>query len=1072
MARLLGTDRSGLCMAVFGMVAVILAGCGGGTTGGGGTNPPPSTGDFAISATPLISTLGVGGSETVTVSVAEVNTYTSSVSVSVSGLPSGVTASPATFTLSPGNQQTVELKAAATATGGTATITFQGTSGSLSHGASATLNLILEVLSSQSPLRTQYIRTNSFYDPNSLQLSPPHFTAYDAAHKQFFVSNPYLNEIDVFSSATETQTGTISVPMAWGIDVSPNNGSLYAGTLLGDVYQINTSTLAVTTRFPAASIGPTGFGAQTTLVLADGRLALQGGAGGILGVDGFGSVAVWNPATNALDTGTSGSVCNVGNEGTIALSGDRTRILVTWVDEGGSAPVCSYDPVAQVAAYGSLPTPNGSPVRGIIPTPDGSRFFLITNLQGVAVFDARTAQLLAQIGGGQNSYLQLPSGASSGVVSLDGKTLYLDGFQVAAYDTTSFAQTGWVSQFSVDDSQSTMILGAIDETGLIVGPIGHGVAFIDGTTLKSVAPTLLAAEIGSTPATGPLSGGTALTNFLVGNSPTPGVALTQMYAGNIPGVDASFAVATGQNAPSAQMSTPPSGLSGAVNLSVQLSDGSEGVAPEAFSYGPTILEVVPNGATAEGGQTGAIIGYGFGSSLSAVQVMIGGQTAPVTAVRPYAPIEPYPFPTNALQFTIPAAAAGTVADVTVTTPSGSFTAKGAFHYTAATTSYPVTATLQAGLYDAGRNLYFFTDQKQIQVFSPATAAWLAPIPLPHVTSSTQLLAIAESPDGTKLAVSDYGGQAIYVLDPDNPASATAYPMSLDKDGFSSSLAPDGLAVTNAGNVYFDTNDINGTGTPAIHKLNTSAGTITDLRYASGVFNYGPVSGGTADKFDRVILSPDGTNIYTNVEGSSNVINPATDEMTGSAATSSADGGVPDLAVSGDSSTVLINGILADESLQPENEAAYVDWETWFPTSVVGQKLNQDGSILFQPLTDGVDLIARNSGRLLYRIQIPETAANVYDPLLIAKGQNSVAVITSTGVSFIDLSSLPIGAKDSQPFADATRSTATNTSGSSIFLEKQTGTTKLFHSNGRPGLKVRSDSSAAVVQTNTLPTPIK
>jgi hypothetical protein len=697
MVRLPGIDRSGLCLVVLGIFSVVMAGCGGAATsssGGGNTNPPPPAGDFNISATPASLTLGSGASQTLTVSVAQVNAYTASVNLSVSGLPAGVTASPATFTLSPGSQQSITLSAAATVATGTATITFQGTSGSLSHSASATLNIVAQVAGAHSPIRADYLRTNSSYDPNTLQYSPPHFTVYDAVHQQFFVSNPYMNEIDVFSSTQETQIATIPVPMPWGIDVSPYNGSLYVGTFIGDVYQIDTSTLSVTSRFQAASIGPNGFGAQTALVLSDGRLALQGGAGGILGVDGFGSIAVWNPVTNALDAGTSGGVCNVGSEGTIALSGDRTRILVTWVDESTSVPICSYDPIAQVATYGSLPTPNGSFVKGIIPTPDGTRFFLITNLQGVAVFDAKTVQLLGQISGGTDDS-QLPNGASSGVVSLDGKTLYLDGFQVGTFDTTSLAQTGWVSQFTVDDSQSQIILSAIDETGLIVGPIGHGVAFIDGSTVKAAAPTLIEGQPGATPATGPLAGGTTLTSFLVGDSPTPNVTLTQMYAGNIPGIDASFAVASGQDLPSAQMTTPPSTFGGAVDLYIQLSDGGAGVAPEAFSYGPTILEVVPNGATAEGGQTGAIIGYGFGNSLSGVQVTIGGQSAHVTAVYTSAPIEPYPFPANGLQFTIPAGTAGTAVDVTVTTPSGSTTATGAFHYTAATDFYPVTANLQA-----------------------------------------------------------------------------------------------------------------------------------------------------------------------------------------------------------------------------------------------------------------------------------------------------------------------------------------------------------------------------------------
>ncbi|MGA2084025.1 MAG: IPT/TIG domain-containing protein [Terracidiphilus sp.] len=960
-----------------------------------------------------------------TVSVTGSGGFASSVSMTVSGLPAGVTATPASFNLMPGSQQVVALNAVATATVGTATVTFQGTSGSLSQSAQVALSVVAAVTGAHPPIRTQYVRTNSFYDPNSMQYAPPHFSVYDPVHKQFFVSNPFMNEIDVFSTTQENEIATIPVPLAWGIDVSPYNGSLYAGTLIGDLYQIDTSTLTVTTRYPEASIGPSGFPALTALVLSDGRLALQGTTElGILGVDGFGSSAVWNPVTNALDTGTNGSVCDVGHEGGFALSGDRTRILVTWVDTSASAPICSYDPIAQVATYGSLPTPLGSPVKEIIPTPDGTRFFLTTNLQGVVVFDAKTVQMIGQItnpnsNGPGDAGTEIPNAAGSGVISLDGKTLYLAnqtytfggaGGALGAYDTTTYQQTGWVPSFSVFDSQNVILPGAIDETGLIVGPIGHGVAFNDASQLEANAPTQFVSTYGGV-STGPLTGGTSLDTFLAADV-TDNASLSQIYVGNIPGSDASFSTSPG-NENNAQVTTPPSNQAGAVDLAVVLSDGGVGIAVEGFSYGPTILEVIPNGATADGGQTGAIIGYGFGDSTSGIQVTVGGQSAPVTAVYNYPPIQPYPFPANSLQFTIPPGTAGAAVDVTVTTPSGSATAAGVFHYTAAAQTYPVTANLQAGIYDAGRNLYYFADQAQIQVLSASTGKWLSPIALPGVSSKTQLLAISESPDGTQLAVSDYGDQAIYVLNPDSPASATSYPMSLENDGFPVNLAPSGLAVTNAGMVYFYTGDIGGTGDPALHKLDTSTSSITDLYILiSGAKMY-PPSGSVEDSYVRAILSPDGKLVYMGYY----IIDTSSDQIIGTA--SGVSGGFPDFAISGDGDTLDAEGELTDYLFNTETETAYIDWETWFPTSVGGQKLNHDGSILFQPLTDGIDMIARNTGRLLYRIQIPVTPANVYDPLVVAEGQNTLAVITATGVSFVDLSSLPISAEYTQPFPAAT-----------------------------------------------------
>ena len=199
------------------------------------------------------------------------------------------------------------------------------------------------------------------------------------------------------------------------------------------------------------------------------------------------------------------------------------------------------------------------------------------------------------------------------------------------------------------------------------------------------------------------------------------------------------------------------------------------ISPEGFSYGPSILEVVPNAATADGGQTGTLISYGFGTGTT---VTVGGKSAPITAVYAHPIVTPYPYPVDAVQFTIPAGTAGTAVDVTVTTASGTTSASGAFHYTAAAESYPLSASLQAGIYDPKRDLFYFTDTAQIQVLSRSAGKWLVPIPLPGVVGTTRLLAIAESPDGSRMAVSDFGGNAIYLLDPDNPAAAQRFSMPL------------------------------------------------------------------------------------------------------------------------------------------------------------------------------------------------------------------------------------------------------------------------------------------------------
>ena len=674
-----------------------------------------------------------------------------------------------------------------------------------------------------------------------------------------------------------------------------------------------------------------------------------------------------------------------------------TRTLIhhdPTVDENEPLPLCSYNTVTRVETDANFTQQQVTFMRQIVATPDGTKFFLTTNLDGVEVFNPATLQLIGQIPPPASAIpCSLPNAAGGAVMSLDGKTLYLVDQScgtIEGYDTTTYKQMSTIAHPQINDSQSWMVASAIDSTGLMVGPIGHGVGFADAGKPESSTVEDSGELCCIKPNSGPLAGGTAL---MVGDTSalTMTYGLSQFYVGNSLISGATF----GSGGISA--TTPAASGGMAVDLTALFNEGTVALAPDGYSYGPTILEAVPNVATADGGQQGALIGYGFGTSATALMIEVGGQVASIQTLY-YAPISPYPFPAEELTFTIPPGVVGATT-VSITSPAGTATAP--FTYTPKSVSYPVSATLQEGIYDARRNLYFFTDTAKIQVFSPKTGVWLTPIALSGTTGATQLLAIAESPDGSLMAVSDYGGQAIYVLDPDNPSAASRHPLS-------SLLAPSGLAVLNNGNVYFNTADVGGTGTPAFHELTTSNGRIVDLDsfYLS--------SGGVEDRYDRVLMSPDQTKVYVNVEGATYWFNTATNAANHATAVASNSGGEVDGAISGDGSTVDFDGYFTDPQLNPENVPAYIDWETWLPSSTYGQKLNQDGSVLYQPLTNGIDLIERNSGRLLYRVQVPGTVANVYDSLFLGPA-GTLGYITSSGITFVDLSSLSIPATASSTF---------------------------------------------------------
>jgi len=99
----------------------------------------PTTGNYTLSASPGSLSIMQGTSGTSTVTVTPQNGFSGSVSLSASGLPSGVTAS---FSPNPAMAtSTLTLAASGTATTGTVTVTITGTSGSLTNTTTIALTV-------------------------------------------------------------------------------------------------------------------------------------------------------------------------------------------------------------------------------------------------------------------------------------------------------------------------------------------------------------------------------------------------------------------------------------------------------------------------------------------------------------------------------------------------------------------------------------------------------------------------------------------------------------------------------------------------------------------------------------------------------------------------------------------------------------------------------------------------------------------------------------------------------------------------------------------------------------------
>ncbi len=104
--------------------------------------PPPAQPDFSLAVSPQSLTLTSGATgQAVQLTATALHGFTGAATVALSGLPTGVTANPASLSLAPGVAQSVTLTAANSAATGNANVVFTATSGSLTHSVTLPLTV-------------------------------------------------------------------------------------------------------------------------------------------------------------------------------------------------------------------------------------------------------------------------------------------------------------------------------------------------------------------------------------------------------------------------------------------------------------------------------------------------------------------------------------------------------------------------------------------------------------------------------------------------------------------------------------------------------------------------------------------------------------------------------------------------------------------------------------------------------------------------------------------------------------------------------------------------------------------
>ncbi|MCU1353416.1 MAG: neutral zinc metalloprotease [Acidimicrobiales bacterium] len=112
-----------------------------GPAGGPPPPPPPPGSDFSLAVSPASASVTQGSSTSATVSTATVSGAPSTIALSTSGLPAGVTASLAPTSVTSGGSSTLTLAASASATPGTSSVTINGRAAGGAHAATLSLTV-------------------------------------------------------------------------------------------------------------------------------------------------------------------------------------------------------------------------------------------------------------------------------------------------------------------------------------------------------------------------------------------------------------------------------------------------------------------------------------------------------------------------------------------------------------------------------------------------------------------------------------------------------------------------------------------------------------------------------------------------------------------------------------------------------------------------------------------------------------------------------------------------------------------------------------------------------------------
>ncbi|MDE3202112.1 MAG: IPT/TIG domain-containing protein [Acidobacteriota bacterium] len=863
---------------------------------------------------------------------------------------------------------------------------------------------------------------------------------YDPVHKLVFAAVQQLNTVQVYSSTTAQTVATIPVPEPWQMDITPDGSRILVGTFTNYMYWIDPVSLKVVNRVnvPAPlQSGNLGISAPQTqpIALANGK---------ILVLRGTYPPQEWDPSTNVWRDPTPTGLSNPNT--LIRRSADHSKVVVA--NSNGLAifdsASDSYGAVQQINASAIALNSNGSELAVLSPSPT------LPGGDQVETFDQNFNVLASyQINSNSVGYAI----KDDLIFSRDDSTLFLhEGDDVTALSATDLSFLG---QAPSPGSRGAGFGEDIDETNMIFSP-GAGKSAQSTAFTDAASPCALGTDLPVNIAVTPPQG-TQSAPAPVSVTAVQGITSQSLvYFGAAPGSpQAAPGTNLAPNPPTSIQVTPPAALSpGAVNVTVTNPDGSMTIAPDAFSYGSTVLAVATNSGPPTGGTPVTVFGYGLAFDASAIQVKVGGNAATVTQAFVGAGISPFPFPLDQVTFTTPAGNPGP-ADIAITTPAGSATVVGGFHYLQSAQLYPSSVAFAQAVYDKSRQRLYASavNSNVVDVFDLSAKQFLTPI---QVGNAPQGLAM--SPDSKTLIVSNTADATISIVDlaglsPTKTVSVVGLPNLPAQCG-----QPVPYAVVTTDNNQAVVGLFCST-------LEAGALEVFDLGTQSFV-GCGSSQGCTAmmttfppqaDNALMIVGSPDGSTVLL-----WNGVGFGKWDVNADTFTSQSSGGsslpyrIVQAAVAADKTALALGYAVVEPSLDLYSmmqEVVYLKAGLNDTNAVAGEKLHPSGALLYVPEANGFSIYDAHRARLYRRVALPQQIAATYDAMAIDETGSRVFLLGANGLIVVNIADLPLSIGNLQP-AQGTAAGGTEVvirgsgfqNGAQVFFDNTQATTQFIDSS--------------------------